>query len=76
MKDINATWIDWQYLFTAASLLAKCRYTLKYTYPFAYYASMDSTSSRKDLFEYQQGDINQLIDMFILLINLLFYSPT
>ena len=48
------TWIDWQYLFDAAKLLAKCRYvvqnwkltlarififryTLQYTYPYAYY---------------------------------------
>lgn len=37
MKGLNSTWIDWQYLFTAATLLAKCRYTLQYTYPFAYY---------------------------------------
>lgn len=45
------TWIDWQYLFNAASLLAKCRYTLQYTYPYAYYME---AGSRKDLFEYQQ----------------------
>ena len=31
------TWIDWQYLFDSAKLLAKCRYTLQYTYPYAYY---------------------------------------
>jgi len=52
MKSGNAaTWIDWQYLFDAANLLAKCRYTLQYTYPYAYYME---PSSRKDLFEYQQ----------------------
>lgn len=52
MKGLNSsTWIDWQYLFVAASLLAKCRYTLQYTYPYAYYME---ASSRKDLFEYQQ----------------------
>ena len=33
----SGTWIDWQYLFDAAKLLAKCRYTLQYTYPYAYY---------------------------------------
>jgi len=33
----EGTWIDWQYLHEAASLLTKCRYTLQYTYPFAYY---------------------------------------
>lgn len=47
----RGTWIDWQYLFNAAALLAKCRYTLQYTYPYAYF--MDA-GSRKDLFEYQQ----------------------
>jgi len=31
------TWIDWQYLIDAVSLLRKCRYTLKYTYPYAYF---------------------------------------
>ena len=52
MKGLNSsTWIDYQYLFVAATLLAKCRYTLQYTYPYAYYME---PSSRKDLFEYQQ----------------------
>ncbi|XP_010777351.1 E3 ubiquitin-protein ligase ARIH2 [Notothenia coriiceps] len=39
------TWIDWQYLHNAAKLLAKCRYTLQYTYPYAYY--MESGRSKK-----------------------------
>lgn len=47
----SGTWIDWQYLFNAAALLAKCRYTLQYTYPYAYYME---GGSRKNLFEYQQ----------------------
>jgi len=47
----SGTWIDWQYLFNAAALLAKCRYTLQYTYPYAYYME---AGSRKNLFEYQQ----------------------
>ncbi|KAL1450046.1 hypothetical protein WDU94_002506 [Cyamophila willieti] len=33
----SGTWIDWQYLIEASTLLAKCRYTLQYTYPYAYY---------------------------------------
>ena len=33
----SGTWIDWQYLLDASTLLAKCRYTLQYTYPYAYY---------------------------------------
>lgn len=53
------TWIDWQYLFDAASLLAKCRYTLQYTYPFAYYIQ---PSPRKELFEYQQAQLEAEIE--------------
>lgn len=53
------TWIDWQYLFSAAGLLAKCRYTLQYTYPFAYY--MDA-GPRKELFEYQQAQLEAEIE--------------
>lgn len=55
----SGTWIDWQYLIDAASLLAKCRYTLQYTYPYAYY--MDA-GSRKELFEYQQAQLEAEIE--------------
>lgn len=44
--ESEGTWIDWQYLLDAANLLAKCRYTLKYTYPYAYYME---AGSRKEL---------------------------
>lgn len=44
--DASGTWIDWQYLLDAAMLLAKCRYSLQYTYPYAYYME---PSSRKEL---------------------------
>lgn len=42
----TGTWIDWQYLLDAAALLARCRYTLQNTYPFAYYLE---SGPRKDL---------------------------
>ncbi|XP_054162341.1 potential E3 ubiquitin-protein ligase ariadne-2-like [Oppia nitens] len=58
MKNMG-TWIDWQYLLDAATLLAKCRYTLQYTYPFAYF--MDS-GPRKALFEYQQSQLEAEIE--------------
>ena len=45
----EGTWIDWQYLYDAASLLTKCRYTLQYTYPFAYYLE---SGHRKELVSY------------------------
>ncbi|KAH7729633.1 Protein T12E12.1 [Aphelenchoides avenae] len=55
----EGTWIDWQYLHDAATLLTKCRYTLQYTYPFAYY--MES-GPRKELFEYQQAQLEKEIE--------------
>ncbi|XP_046983563.1 potential E3 ubiquitin-protein ligase ariadne-2 isoform X1 [Schistocerca americana] len=53
------TWIDWQYLLDAAALLAKCRYTLQYTYPYAYYME---AGPRKALFEYQQAQLEAEIE--------------
>lgn len=54
----EGTWIDWQYLLDAVALLRKCRYTLKYTYPFAYYLEGDG----KPLFEYQQAQLEVEIE--------------
>ncbi|VDD76461.1 unnamed protein product [Mesocestoides corti] len=54
MQNGEGTWIDWQYLLTAADTLRKCRYTLKYTYPYAYYPP-PCMSQRLPLFEYQQA---------------------
>jgi ariadne-2 len=59
VMESAGTWIDWQYLLDAANLLAKCRYTLKYTYPYAYY--MES-GPRKELFEYQQAQLEAEIE--------------
>lgn len=55
----KGTWIDWQYLLDAAALLAKCRYTLQYTYPYAYYLE---PGPRKQLFEYQQAQLEAEIE--------------
>ncbi|XP_077994653.1 putative E3 ubiquitin-protein ligase ariadne-2 [Glandiceps talaboti] len=55
----SGTWIDWQYLLDSASLLAKCRYSLQYTYPYAYYLEM---GPRKKLFEYQQAQLEAEIE--------------
>lgn len=55
----SGTWIDWQYLLDASSLLARCRYTLQYTYPYAYYMG---PSPRKELFEYQQAQLEAEIE--------------
>lgn len=58
MKN-EGTWIDWQYLIHAAALLAKCRYTLQYTYPYAYFME---AGPRKELFEYQQAQLEAEIE--------------
>uniref|UniRef100_T1J405 RBR-type E3 ubiquitin transferase n=1 Tax=Strigamia maritima TaxID=126957 RepID=T1J405_STRMM len=55
----QGTWIDWQHLFDAAALLAKCRYTLKYAYVYAYYLDC---LQRRDLFEYQQAQLEDEIE--------------
>jgi len=59
VMSAQGTWIDWQYLFDAAKLLAKCRYTLQYTYPYAYYIE---PCPRKELFEYQQAQLEAEIE--------------
>jgi len=59
VKASCGTWIDWQYLLDAANLLAKCRYTLQYTYPYAYYMS---SCPRKQLFEYNQAQLEAEIE--------------
>lgn len=55
----EGTWIDWQHLHRAAMLLTKCRYTLQYTYPYAYYME---NGPRKELFEYQQAQLEKEIE--------------
>lgn len=59
----EGTWIDWQYLWDAARLLKRCRYTLQYTYPFAYYMDV---GPRKELFEYQQVCIDVNFILYLL----------
>ncbi|CAD6221213.1 GSCOCG00005092001-RA-CDS [Cotesia congregata] len=59
VMNASGTWIDWQHLFGAASLLARCRYTLQYTYPYAYYME---PGPRKQLFEYQQAQLEAEIE--------------
>lgn len=55
----NGTWIDWQYLLDAGHLLARCRYTLQYTYPKAYFMPV---GPEKSLFEYQQAQLEAEIE--------------
>lgn len=69
MKGLG-TWIDWQYLFNAATLLAKCRYTLQYTYPYAYFME---PGSRKELFEYQQVNFLNFLYLILFLLMIFFF---
>lgn len=55
----SGTWIDWQYLLDAAKLLKKCRYTLQFTYPYAYFLEK---GPRKSLFEYQQAQLEAEVE--------------
>ncbi|CAF3117665.1 unnamed protein product [Rotaria socialis] len=55
----NGTYIDWQYLEKAADSLAKARYTLMYTYPYAYY--QEDTVDR-NLFENIQAQLEVEIE--------------
>ena len=59
------TWIDWQYLLDAAALLAKCRYTLQYTYPYAYYME---PSNRKKLVSDRLRFVSNLLIFILFLI--------
>lgn len=59
VMDQSGTWIDWQYLLNAAMLLRKCRYTLQFTYPYAYYLEK---GARKSLFEYQQAQLEAEVE--------------
>jgi len=55
----DGTWIDWQYLTDVVNVLTKCRYTLQFTYPYAYYME---PGYRKNLFEYQQAQLEAEIE--------------
>lgn len=56
VEEHEGTWIDWQYLHDAASLLTKCRYTLQYTYPFAYYLESGQRKELVSFFFFKKKD--------------------
>ena len=60
MTGTEGTWIDWQCLLDAARLLARCRYTLQYTYPYAYYME---AGPRKELVKTRFFDSNLITDI-------------
>ena len=54
----NGTWIDWQYLLDAVDLLLRCRYTLKFTYAYAYFLE----GPWKEMFEHHQAQLEREIE--------------
>ena len=58
IKQNKGTWIDWQYLLDAVDLLLKCRYTLKFTYAYAYFLE----GPWKEVFEHHQGQLEREIE--------------
>lgn len=70
----EGTWIDWQYLYDGATLLTQCRYTLKYTYPYAFYLPIGTRrelvralfisrfNSTHAQFEYQQSELERAVE--------------
>jgi len=67
MTGTEGTWIDWQCLLDAAALLARCRYTLQYTYPYAYYMDPGSRKELVHLFTLKMYWINIIGNLSILL---------
>uniref|UniRef100_A0AC35UF80 RBR-type E3 ubiquitin transferase n=1 Tax=Rhabditophanes sp. KR3021 TaxID=114890 RepID=A0AC35UF80_9BILA len=55
----EGTWIDWEYLKDGADLLLRARYTLIYTYVFAYYMEV---GIHKSLFENHQKNLEQMVE--------------
>jgi len=55
----NMTWVEVQFLKNAANTLCKCRQTLMYTYPFAYYLSK---SNQSQIFEDNQSDLESTVE--------------
>lgn len=62
----EGTWIDWQYLHRAATLLTKCRYTLQYTYPYAYYMENGPRKQLVCSFGISKDEFTEIFEGFIL----------
>lgn len=51
--------MDWEFLIEAVDVLTRARYTLQYTYPYAYYLSNNET---KMLFENIQAELEREVE--------------
>lgn len=56
----GGTLVDWEFLNEAADTLTRARYTLQYTYPYAYYS--ESNNESKLLFENIQAELEREVE--------------
>ena len=59
MNGTCGTLVDWEFLIEAADILTKARYTLQYTYPYAYYLENNEI---KLLFENIQAELEREVE--------------
>ena len=59
MNGTCGTLVDWEFLIEAADILTKARYTLQYTYPYAYYLE---NAEIKLLFENIQAELEREVE--------------
>lgn len=60
MNKEGGTLVDWEFLTEAVEHLTRARYTLQYTYPFAFY--LDEDESKKMLFENIQAELERDVE--------------
>ncbi|RNA34747.1 ariadne-2 isoform X2 [Brachionus plicatilis] len=59
MNKEGGTLVDWEFLIEAVDVLTRARYTLQYTYPYAYYLDNNET---KMLFENIQAELEREVE--------------
>lgn len=60
MKNDGGTLVDWEFLAEAVENLTRARFTLQYTYPYAYY--LEENESKKLLFENIQAQLERDVE--------------
>lgn len=60
MNKEGGTLVDWEFLTEAVEHLTRARYTLQYTYPYAFY--LEENNSKKMLFENIQAELEREVE--------------
>lgn len=60
MNKEGGTLVDWEFLSEAVEYLTRARYTLQYTYPYAYY--LEESDAKKMLFENIQAELERDVE--------------